>query len=260
MKKLLYLALFMAMVYNSVPHAQSDSRYLVLNFDCYGSARGKSSAIGDSLRHYMRKSGANIVSQDLTSELMSRKNLNESDLNYMLKDLRILMDNLNADAAVYGHVISSHDILTVELRMIENNNPEPILFDPIVCGALPDIYETIPRMAELILAPDKSAPMVMAVKPSDGTKDVEQYIEMAVTFSKPMNPDTYSISGFPETMWSQFGDVAYIDSSRTFIFKLHLYPDIEYEFHANGDEAKGFKDEQGNVATEYVWRFTAGRW
>jgi hypothetical protein len=28
----------------------------------------------------------------------------------------------------------------------------------------------------------------------------------------------------------------------------------------NGAEAKGFKDEHGNVAPEYVWKFTTGNW
>ena len=244
----------------SVSHAQNSGRYLVLNFDCYGEAAGKSGVIGDSLRHYMAKSGANIVSNDLASKLISRKNLNGSDLNYVLKNLKVLMGELNADAAVYGHVLSSHDLLTVELRLIERKQSEPILFDPMVCGRLQDIFKMIPRMAKLILSPDKSAPVVLSVEPSDGEQDVRQYVEMIITFSKPMNPSTYSITGYPENMWKRYGKVAYNDSTRAYIFKLHLYPDIEYEFHINGAEAKGFKDEQGNVAPEYAWRFTTGQW
>lgn len=262
MRKNLYLITFMLLmaVLHPVSRAQSGGRFLILNFDCYGEAAGKSKAIGDSLRHYMVKSGASIVSKDLVSKLIERKKLNESDLNYMLNNLKALMGDLNADAAVFGHVLSSHDILTVELRMLESDWPEPVLFDPIVCGKLQDIYKTIPRMVELILLPDKSAPLVLSVVPSPGEQDVEQYVELTVTFSKSMNPATYSLAGYPESMWNRYGEVTYVDSSRTFIFKLHLYPDLEYEFHVNGAEAKGFKDMQGNVAPEYVWRFATGHW
>jgi len=262
MKRSSYLILLAALIFafDSDSYSQSHGRYLVLNFDCYGEASGKSFVIGDSLRHYMKKSGANIVSEDLTTKLIRGKNLNESDLNYMLKDLKVLMNDLNADAAVYGHVLSSYDLLTVEMRLIEKNQSNPVLFDPIVCGRLHDIFQTIPRMAELVLSPDKSAPVVMSTNPPDGEKDVGQYIDMTVAFSKPMNPSTYSITGYPENMWKRYGKVSYEDSTYTFIFKLHLYPDIEYEFHINGAEAKGFKDERGNVAPEYVWRFTTGHW
>lgn len=261
-RKSLYLISFLLLVvvFHPVSRAQSGDRFLVLNFDCYGQAAGKSRAIGDSLRHYMAKSGASIVSGDLVSKLIERKKFNESDLNYMLKSLKALMGDLNADAAVYGHVLSSHDILTVELRLLEKDWPDPILFDPVVCGKLQDIYKTIPRMVELILSPDKSAPLVLYVVPSPGEQDVQQYVELAVTFSKPMNPATYSLAGYPESMWKRYGEVTYIDSTRTYIFKLHLYPDIEYEFHVNGAEAKGFKDVRGNVAPEYVWKFTTGHW
>jgi hypothetical protein len=262
MRKFLILGVFLAffLLWHSITQAQTNLRYLVLNFDCYGEARGKSGAIGDSLRLYMEKSGAEIVSRDLTAKLIARKNLKESDLNFVLEDLKTLMDNLNAEAAVYGHVLSSHDILTVELRLIERGDPQPMLFDPIVCGRLVDIYETIPRMARLILSPDKSSPIVLSVWPPDGESGVEQFVELAVTFSKPMNPATYSIMGYPENMWKRYGNVTYVDSTNSFIFNLHLYPDIEYEFHVNGSEAKGFKDNKGNVAQEYVWKFTTGRW
>lgn len=253
------IALFILTAYSD-PCAQMDGRYLVLNFDCHGEAYGKSEAIGDSLRHYMMRSGASVVSRDLTSQLIARKNLSESDLNFVIEDLRRLMVDLNADAAVYGHVISSHDILTVELRLIEKNQDKPLLFDPIVCGKLVDIYQTMPRMAELILSPDKSKPIVLSVQPSEGDKNIQQFVELKVTFSKPMNPATHSITGFPENMWKRYGKVSYIDSTNTFVFKLHLYPDIQYEFHVNGAESKGFKDGRGNVASEYVWRFTTGHW
>jgi len=262
MRKSLYFILLVVLIFtlNSGSYSQSRKRYLVLDFDCYGEAAGKSNVIGDSLRHYMKKSGANIVSEDLTSKLISGKKLNESDLNYMLEDLKILMNELNANAAVYGHVLSSYDLLTVEMRLIEKNQPNPVLFDPIVCGRLQDIYQTIPRMAELVLSPDKSAPTVLSVAPSDGAKEVGQYIDMTIAFSKPMNPSTFSITGYPENMWARYGEAVYDESTYTFIFKLHLYPDIEYEFHINGVESKGFKDERGNVAHEYVWKFTTGQW
>lgn len=240
--------------------AQTPSRYLVLDFDCHGAAAGKSDVIGDSLRLYMGKSGAHTVSADLISKVVAQRRLNRSDLNYIRDDLLTLMNDLNADAAVYGHILSSFDILTVELRMLEKGSPDPVLFDPIVCGQMADIYNTIPRMAALILAPDKSAPLVLSVEPRDGDKNVEQYIDMKITFSKPMNPATFSIAGLPETMWGRYGAVDYDENTNTFTFKLHLYPRIDYEFHVNGAKAKGFKDPLGNVASEYIWKFTTGNW
>jgi len=250
--------LFLGLVFTAVGQAQN--RYLVLDFDCYGEARGQAGAIGDSLRHYFRKSGMRTVSDDLMSKTIAQKKLNKSDLNYIQQDLVSLMSDLNADAAVYGHILSSFDILTVELRLLEKGQSQPFLFDPIVCGHVADVYKTVPRMTELVLAPDKSLPLVLAVDPQDGDQNVEQYVAMKVTFSKPMNPATFSIAGFPETMWGRYGDVDYDEKTNTFTFKLHLYPRIEYEFHVNGEEAKGFKDLHGNVATEYVWKFTTGDW
>lgn len=250
--------LFFALLENTGAHAQT--RFLVLDFDCHGAAYGKSSIIADSLRHYLKKSGVNTVSPDLISKVISSRKLNRSDLNYIQKDLLTLMNDLNTDAAVYGHILSSYDILTVELRLLEKGQSQPVLFDPIICGQMADIFKTIPRMADLILAPDKSAPLVLSVEPQDGSKNVEQYIDMKITFSKPMNPSTFSIAGFPERMWGRYGDLEYDEKTNSFIFKLHLYPGIDYEFHVNGAKAKGFKDEHGNVATEYVWKFTTGNW
>jgi hypothetical protein len=249
--------LFLVLIQNT--RAQAQARYLVLDFYFHGAAFGKSSDIGDSL-NYLRKSGANAVSADLVSKVIARRDLNRSDLNYIQNDLVTLMNDLNADVAVYGHILSLFDILTVELRLLEKGQTKPFLFDPIVCGQLTDIYKTVPRMAELILAPDKSAPLVLSVVPPDGEKNIEQYIDMKITFSKPMNPATFSIAGTPESMWKKYGAVVYDEKTYTFTFKLHLYPRIDYEFHVNGAEAKGFKDEHGNVAPEYVWKFTTGNW
>jgi len=262
MKRGLFLAVLLISIQVGFLAAagQAQNRYLVLDFDCYGEARGQSGAIGDSLRHYFRKSGVRTVSDDLMSKTIAQKKLNKSDLNYIQQDLVSLMSNLNADAAVYGHILSSFDILTVELRMLEQGQSQPVLSDPIICGHVADVYKTIPRMVELVLAPDKSLPLVLAVAPQNGDQDVEQYVAMKITFSKPMNPSTFSIDGLPETMWGRYGDVDYDEKTNTFTFKLHLYPRIEYEFHVNGEEAKGFKDQHGNVATEYVWKFATGDW
>jgi hypothetical protein len=253
------LAAFHA-VFCAESYALEGDRYLVINFDCHGEAFGKSAQFGDSLRYRLWKEGAEIVSNDLLFKLVSKGGYNGIDLNYVLDDLKSVMTQLNADAAVYGHVLSSYDLLTLELRMIERNQQEPIIFDPIVCGSSRDIFSLMPEIARLILAPDKSIPRVLSVEPENAENGVEQYVDMTITFSKPMNPSTYSITGYPENMWTRFGGVTYDEKTYAFVFKLHLYPGIEYEFHVNGAERKGFKDESGNVASEFVWKFTTGRW
>ena len=232
----------------------------MVNFDCHGEAVGRSTQIGDSLRYYLRTGGAGIVSSDLLSKLVKRDGYNAIDLNYIVDDLRTVMGQLNADAAIYGHILSSYDLLTLELRMIDKNGDSPILFDPIVCGTVRDLFGIMPEIAGLIMSPDKSLPQVLSVRPGNGSKDVEQYVDMTISFSKPMNPATFSITGYPENMWTRYGEVDYNDKTYTFTFKIHLYPEIEYEFHVNGAEGKGFKDVNGNVAPEYVWRFTTGKW
>lgn len=240
--------------------ALARDRYLVLNFDCYGEAAGKSEIIGDSLRYYLKKQGASLVSRDLFNKIVGQRSLNESDLNYTIDKLSEVIRQLGASWAVYGHILSSHDILTVELRSLGLDSSEPILIDPIVCGNLSDIFLIMPDMASLILSPDKTAPQVISVMPSAGMEDVGQFIDLVIEFSKPMNPSTFAVSALPEDMWRRFGDVKYDENNHTFTLKLHLFPDIKYEFHINGAESKAFKDQNGNVAPEYVWHFTTRRW
>ncbi len=236
-----------------------NARYLILNFDCHGEAAGKSSVFGDSLRLHLKKQGGFLVSRDLFEKLLKQQGLNESDLNYTVEDLRSLLSPLGASSAVYGHIFSSAELFTVELRYLESSEAEPILFDPIVCGNLKDIYTVIPEMARLILLPDKIAPHVISIKPGHGETGVSQYVEMIIEFSEPMNSATFSISGTPEGMWTQYGDVLYDEGSNVFVLNLHLYPDIMYEFHINGKDSKGFKDLAGNPSKEHVWTFSTRR-
>lgn len=255
--------MFMAGVFTLMFEADStggdNARYLILNFDCRGEAAGKSSLFGDSLRSHVKKLGGTLVSRDLFEKLLKQKGLYESDLNYTIENFRSLMPALGASGSVYGHVFPSKGLLTVELRYLESGEAEPILFDPIVCGDLKDIYTVIPEMARLILSPDKIPPHVISVRPENGATGVSQYVEMKIEFSEPMNPATSSISGTPEGMWMQYGDVLYDEASHTFTFNLHLYPDITYEFHINGEDSKGFKDLAGNLSKEHIWIFSTGR-
>ncbi len=236
-----------------------DARYLVLNFDCHGEAAGRSSVFGDSLRLHVKKQGGSLVSRNLFEKLLTQKGLYESDLNYTIDNLRSLMPALGASGAVYGHIFSSKGLFTVELRYLESAEAEPILFDPIVCGDIKDIYTVIPEMARLILLPDKIPPYVVSVKPENGEARVGQYVEMLIEFSEPMNPATSSISGTPEGMWMQYGDILYGEELNIFAINLHLYPNITYEFHINGEDSKGFKDLAGNPSKEHVWIFSTGR-
>ena len=255
--------MLMACVFSLMFEADSisgdNARYLILNFDCHGQAAGKSSLFGDSLRTHVKRRGGSLVSRDLFEKLLKQKGLFESDINYTIENLRSLMPTLGASGAVYGHIFSSRGLFTVELRYLESGEAKPILFDPIVCGDLKDIYTIIPEMARLILLPDKIPPHVISVKPENGETGVSQYVEMRIEFSEPMNPGTSSISGTPEGMWTQYGDILYDEGSYIFIFNLHLYPDITYEFHINGEDSKGFKDIAGNPSKEHIWTFSTGR-
>jgi len=262
MKTQLYLFTFICSFFLFANNSSilAAGRYLVLNFDCHGEAAGKSEIIGDSLRYHLKKQGAKLVSRNLFDKIIAKKNLDESDLNYTIDKLSEVTRQLGASWAVYGHVLSSHDILTVELRSLSLDGAEPILMDPLVCGNLGDVFLMVPEMASLILSPDKTAPRVISVQPSEGKEDVGQFVDLVVKFSKPMNPSTFAVSALPEDMWKRFGDVKYDENNHTFTLKLHLFPDIKYEFHINGAESKAFKDQNGNVAPEYVWHFTTGRW
>ncbi|MEE9554893.1 MAG: Ig-like domain-containing protein [candidate division Zixibacteria bacterium] len=235
------------------------SRYLVLNFDCNGKAKGQSKDIGNALRNQIRLKGGQSVSRELFEKTLKKKRISESDLNYTVDDLREITINLGADGAAFGHVYTAEDIFTVELRYLDRNGTEPVLFDPIVCGSIEDIYAVIPEMAALILSPDKISPEVLSVDPVDGGNDVKHFVDLKIKFSEPMNPSTVSISGKPERMWKRYGDIVYDNKSNSFLLKLHLYPDIEYEFQINGDDSKGFKDLAGNPARNYIWTFKTSR-
>ena len=236
-----------------------NARYLILNFDCHGEAAGRSNVFGDSLRSHVKRQGGSLVSRDLFEKLLKQKGLHESDLNYTTEKLRSLMPTLGASAAIFGHIFPSKGMFTVELRYLESAEAEPILFDPIVCGNLKDVYTVIPEMARLILLPDKIPPHVVSVAPENGEIQVTQYVEMTIEFSEPMNPATSSINGTPEGMWMQYGDILYDENSNIFMVNMHLYPDITYEFHINGDDSKGFKDLSGNPSKKYVWIFSTGK-
>lgn len=260
MKRALAYTIFPVLIlFSAVPSAASPGRYLVLNFDCRGKAAGQSEAIGLALRKTIIKQGGDLVSRDLLEKIMKEKRLNESDLNYTIDDLRSLLRPLGAAAAVYGHVYTNEDMYIVEVRYLNAEPGNPILFDPIVCSGIDDIFETLPDMASMILSPDKIAPHVVSVEPADGQTNVGQYVEMKIEFSEPMNPATISISGKPENMWQKYGEVVYDSSKNEFIIKVHLYPDIEYEFSLNGELSMGFKDLAGNPARAYKWKFKTGR-
>ena len=243
----------------SESRAEDNSRYLVLNFDCHGEAAAKSKIIGDSLRANIRRQGGTTVSEDLVEEIIRKKKLNESDLNYMLDDLRPLVLVTGASGAVYGHILSSRDLFTIELRYLTADSTEPILFDPLVCGSITDIFAVMPEMARIILSPDKVPPHVVSVEPADGEKNVEDYVDFRIKFSEPMNPETFSLTGKPKLRWRRYGKVVYDENSNLFIIKIHLYGDTDYEFHINGEDSRGFKDLAGNPAREYIWTFSTGR-
>jgi hypothetical protein len=256
---LMIICLLAGFVSPEKSRAEDNSRYLVLNFDCHGEAVGKSAIIGDSLRASIRHQGGMTVSRDLIDQVIKQKNLNESDLNYILDDLEPLISATGADGAVFGHVFSSRDLFTIEMRYLAADTTEPILFDPLVCGSIPDIFAVMPEMARIILSPDKIPPIVVSVEPADGQTDVGDYVDMKIKFSEPMNPETYSLSGKPEMRWRRFGDVVYEEGSNLFIIKVYLYRDTDYEFHINGEDSKGFKDAAGNPAREYIWTFSTGK-
>lgn len=237
----------------------SQSRYLVLNFDCRGKAAGQAESIGGALRRSIIKQGGSLVSRDLLEKVMKQKGLSESDLNYTIDGLRSLLKPLGADAAVYGHIYTYEDMYVVELRYLNSSTGETILFDPMVCSGLDDIFEIMPEMASIILSPDKTPPHVISVEPADGQADVGQYVDMKIVFSEPMNPATISIAGKPENMWQKYGEVKYDNQKNEFIVKVHLYPDIEYKFSLNSEQSMGFKDLAGNPARTYTWKFKTGR-
>lgn len=253
--------LFLAMVMSAfIPRAVwGQSRYLILNFDCHGKAAGQSKSIGNALRNQISQQGGQIVSRELFEKALKSKGINESDLNYTIDDLRKMIIVLGADGAVYGHVYTSEDIFTVELRYLGSEEAEPVLFNPIVCGGIDDIHAVIPEIAALVLSPDKISPEVLSVDPVDGRTDVGQYVELKIVFSEPMNPSTISISGLPEGMWKRYGDIVYDGKTNSFLLKLRLYPDIEYEFQINGVDSKGFKDLAGNPARNHTWKFKTAR-
>ncbi len=234
-------------------------RYLVLNFDCRGKAAGKAEAIGDELRKQVIKEGGLTVSRNLFEKLMKQKNWQESDLNYTIEDLRSILHSVGADGAAFGIIYTYEDMFTIEMKYLEPGAERPVLFDPIVCGSIDDILETIPHMAAMILSPDKVPPTVLSVDPPDGCADVGQIVDLRIVFSEPMNPATISVSALPADMWSRFGDIGYDLKTNCFNLKLHLYPEMEYEFQVNGDDSKGFKDLAGNPASKYTWRFKTSR-
>lgn len=234
-------------------------RLLILDFDCSGKAAGQSAAIGRAFRETVRKQGGLPVSRDLFEKLIKQKGLDESDLNYTIDKLKALLPALGADGAVYGHVFTTEELFTIEARYLASDGSEPVLFDPVICGSLDDIYGVIPDLAAMVLSPDKVPPRVVSVEPANGIIDVGQYVEFKIAFSEPMNQSTISLSATPEDMWKRYGDIIYRDKTNTFLIKVHLYPDIEYKFKINGDNSKGFKDLAGNPAREFTWSFKTGR-
>jgi hypothetical protein len=221
---------------------------------------GYSKAIGDSLRQNIIKRGGRLVSSDLVKKLIRQKGYSESDLNYRTDQLKNLLPQLNADAVIYGHVFTSDNIISVELRYLESGVDTPRLYPPIICGNLRDVFESTKDMAEIVMTQDKDAPTVLSIEPSGGSEGIEQYVELKITFSEPMNPSTFSLSGKPETMWKRYGDVKYDELTNTFTINLHLYPKIEYEFCINGEDGVGFKDVSGNPAAEYRWEYITKPW
>ena len=54
--------------------------------------------------------------------------------------------------------------------------------------------------------------------------------------------------------------VLFVDQTTTWLRKRVRWTHAAPDPSPNGAESKGFKDGLGNVAAEYVWRFTTGHW
>jgi len=177
--------------------APMDGRILVLNFECSGVANGYSDAIGDSLRSHIVKLGGQVVSHNLFEQLIRSRGKTESDLNFMPDEIKSILPQLNGQGAVYGQVYMSHGMLTMDMKYIEGNLPAPIIINPFVVGNLKDLYNVIPEAAYIILSPDKESPSVISVSPSDNSDKLDEYLDMKISFSEPMNPETFSLKAKP---------------------------------------------------------------
>ncbi len=240
--------------------AQQTGKLLILNFDCSGTASSKSGIIGDSLRMRVSHDGGELVSRDLFNKLIQAKKFDESDLNYMLKDLKTVTNALGAKGAVFGHVSSSDGLLTLDLKYLDAaDSAQAVLYNSYIFSSMNELLAAIPELSRLIISPDKATPRVISVFPPPDTTGVGQFVEMVIKFSKPMNPSTFSIHAKPEKMWSRYGEVIYDPVAFSFKIKLHLYPEIKYEFQVNSNRSMGFKDLSGNPAEEFIWNFTTGR-
>ncbi len=111
--------------------------------------------------------------------------------------------------------------------------------------------------AELSL--DSAPPVVVRTVPTAGALDVDPALsEIRVTYSKPMQDGSgawsrWQAANFPETITNK---PPYLTDGRTCVLPVRLQPGKSYALWLHGEQAKGFKDTNGQAAVPYLLTFT----
>lgn len=132
----------------------------------------------------------------------------------------------------------------------------------------PDFESFMPRVADFFDAwakelpdPSASAPVLVSSTPASGAEEVDpSLVLLRFEFDRPMQPDSWSITGSPEEQPRMEGTPSYDAERRTLSVPVRLEPGRSYRLWLNSERFQGFKSAQGVPLAPVEIRFrTAAR-
>lgn len=104
---------------------------------------------------------------------------------------------------------------------------------------------------------DSLPPVVVKTTPEAGGKEVSAgVVEIAVTFSKPMQDQSWSwSSAWKDSVPEVVEKPRYKSDRKTCVLKVKLEPNKSYAYWLNSEKFHGFKDQQGHSAVPYLLAF-----
>ncbi|KMY66518.1 hypothetical protein AAU61_15300 [Desulfocarbo indianensis] len=100
-------------------------------------------------------------------------------------------------------------------------------------------------------------PVVVATSPRVGDANVDPNLkEIRITFSKPMQPDGYSLVKMDKDSFPQItGEAGFLEDGRTFVAPVSLTGNKTYQIWVNSDRFQNFRDLKGRPAVPYLVSF-----
>lgn len=114
-----------------------------------------------------------------------------------------------------------------------------------------------PAVARGALESEASRPHVVMAVPAAGAVARAGATELVWTFSEPMDPRGFSVTGDPAAMPRFIGKPSFSADHRTFRLRVQLEPERRYDIGVNSKSYRNFRSARGVTASMQRFRFTS---